>query len=81
MQLLDWTEGKTSNLRALLTSLHSVLWPEAKWAQCYMHQLVTSADVKKAYRKACIAVHPDKVSSDLELFLTIRLIYFCLMQN
>lgn len=26
-----------------------------------MHQLVTPADVKKAYRKACLAVHPDKV--------------------
>lgn len=27
-----------------------------------MHLLVTPADVKKAYRKACLAVHPDKVS-------------------
>lgn len=25
-----------------------------------MHQLVSSADVKKMYRKACLAVHPDK---------------------
>ena len=25
-----------------------------------MHQLVTPADVKKMYRKACLAVHPDK---------------------
>jgi DnaJ-class molecular chaperone len=24
--------------------------------------MVTPADVKKAYRKACLAVHPDKVS-------------------
>lgn len=26
-----------------------------------MHLLVTPTDVKKAYRKACLAVHPDKV--------------------
>lgn len=26
-----------------------------------MHQLVSAADVKKIYRKACLAVHPDKV--------------------
>ncbi len=25
-----------------------------------MHQLVTFSDVKKMYRKACLAVHPDK---------------------
>ncbi len=25
-----------------------------------MHQLVSAADVKKMYRKACLAVHPDK---------------------
>lgn len=25
-----------------------------------MHQLVSHAEVKKTYRKACLAVHPDK---------------------
>ncbi len=25
-----------------------------------MHQLVTFDDVKKMYRRACLAVHPDK---------------------
>lgn len=41
--------------------MHTVLWDGAKWNKCEIHQLVTPADVKKAYRKACLAVHPDKV--------------------
>lgn len=62
LKIAEWTEGKKGNLRALLCSLHTVLWPEAdRWQRCEMHQLVTTADVKKAYRKACLAVHPDKV--------------------
>lgn len=61
LQVLDWTEGKKGNIRALLCSMHTILWEGAKW-HCEMHQMVTAADVKKAYRKACLAVHPDKVS-------------------
>lgn len=62
LKIAEWTEGKKGNLRALLCSMHTVLWPEAdRWQRCEMHQLVTAADVKKAYRKACLAVHPDKV--------------------
>ncbi|XP_034946030.1 cyclin-G-associated kinase [Chelonus insularis] len=61
LKVSEWTEGKKGNLRALLCSLHTVLWPEAdRWQRYEMHQLVTAADVKKAYRKACLAVHPDK---------------------
>lgn len=58
------TEGKKNNIRALLCSMHAVLWPDAKWQKCEMHQLVSATDVKKAYRKACLAVHPDKVHID-----------------
>lgn len=69
MKIAEWTEGKKGNLRALLCSMHTVLWPEAdRWQRCEMHQLVTAADVKKAYRKACLAVHPDKVYHCIELF-------------
>lgn len=55
------TEGKKNNIRALLCSMHTILWTDAKWQKCEMHQLVSATDVKKAYRKACLAVHPDKV--------------------
>lgn len=67
LKIAEWTEGKKSNLRALLCTLHTVLWPEAdRWQRCEMHQLVTAADVKKAYRRACLAVHPDKVPESRE---------------
>lgn len=60
-QILEWTEGKEKNIRALLCSLSSVLWEGAKWNDIGMHQLVHHNDVKKMYRKACLKVHPDKV--------------------
>lgn len=60
LRIIDWTEGKTHNIRALLVSMHTVLWEDAKWNKVEMHQLVSAADVKKAYRRACLAVHPDK---------------------
>ncbi|CAB4058027.1 GAK [Lepeophtheirus salmonis] len=55
-----WVNGKERNIRALLVSLHTVLWPGSKWTACGMHQLVSKSDVKKSYRKACLAIHPDK---------------------
>ena len=62
LQVREWTEGKERNIRALLCSLHTVLWEdEGKWKECGMHQLVTADNVKKMYRKAVLSVHPDKV--------------------
>ena len=58
--IFEWTHGKSRNLRALLCSLDTVLWPNSRWVKCGMHQLVTHNDVKKMYRKAALAVHPDK---------------------
>ncbi|XP_031789638.1 cyclin-G-associated kinase isoform X2 [Nasonia vitripennis] len=60
MKVTEWTEGKKGNLRALLCSMHTILWDGCKWQKCEMHMLVSAADVKKSYRKACLAVHPDK---------------------
>lgn len=61
LRILEWIDGKKQNIRALLCSLHTIVWDGCKWNKCDMHQLVSAADVKKAYRKACLAVHPDKV--------------------
>lgn len=62
-QLLDWIDGKERNIRALLSTLHTVLWEgETKWKPVGMADLVTPDQVKKYYRKAALVVHPDKVS-------------------
>lgn len=63
-QLLEWTEGKERNIRALLSTLHTVLWDgESRWTPVGMADLVTPGQVKKQYRRAVLAVHPDKVSA------------------
>ena len=49
------------NIRALLGSMETVLWDEHKWTPVKMTDLITPASVKKAYRKALLVVHPDKV--------------------
>jgi len=59
LKVMEWTEGKKGNIRALLGTLHTVLWEGSGW-NCNLSNLVTYADVKKSYRKACLAVHPDK---------------------
>lgn len=59
----EWAEGKKGNIRALLCSLHKVLWEgEKRWEPCGMHNLVQPDQVKKWYRKAVLSVHPDKLT-------------------
>jgi hypothetical protein len=57
----DWTKGKERNIRALLGTLHEVVWEGNKWNKLSMGELLTPAQIKKHYRKACLAVHPDKL--------------------
>jgi len=38
-----------------------VLWPECGWQPVSLTDLITAAAVKKAYRKATLCIHPDKV--------------------
>ncbi|KAM7514749.1 hypothetical protein LguiA_004332 [Lonicera macranthoides] len=56
-----WATGKEGNLRALLSSLQYVLWPECGWQPVSLTDLITSTSVKKVYYKATLCVHPDKV--------------------
>ncbi|KAM4640560.1 auxilin isoform 2-T2 [Discoglossus pictus] len=63
LKILDWIEGKERNIRALLSTMHTVLWSgETKWKTVGMADLVTPEQVKKVYRKAVLVVHPDKAT-------------------
>ncbi|KAK9741016.1 hypothetical protein RND81_03G076100 [Saponaria officinalis] len=61
MEMKRWAAGKEGNLRALLSSLQQVLGPEFGWRPVSLTDLITSAQVKIAYKKAALCVHPDKV--------------------
>ncbi|ODN04871.1 Cyclin-G-associated kinase [Orchesella cincta] len=60
LKVNEWREGKKKNIRALLASLHTVTWEGCNWEETNMSQMITPAQVKKTYRKACLAIHPDK---------------------
>ncbi|KAE8726530.1 Auxilin-related protein 2 [Hibiscus syriacus] len=61
VEIKRWAAGKEGNLRALLSTLQYVLWPECGWQPISLTDLITAAEVKKAYRKATLCIHPDKV--------------------
>lgn len=57
-----WKNGKEGNLRALLTSLDSVLWEGSGWKKVSMADVVLTNKVKIVYMKGIAKCHPDKVS-------------------
>ncbi|KOS43332.1 hypothetical protein ACN38_g5788 [Penicillium nordicum] len=62
-RIATWRNGKQDNLRALLGSLDSVLWPEAGWKKIGLSELVLPNKVKIQYMKGISKVHPDKIST------------------
>ncbi|KAA8547389.1 hypothetical protein F0562_003747 [Nyssa sinensis] len=56
-----WSSGKEGNLRALLSTLQYILGPDCGWQPIPLTEVLTSVAVKKAYRKATLCVHPDKL--------------------
>ncbi|CAK9176385.1 unnamed protein product [Ilex paraguariensis] len=56
-----WSNGKEGNLRALLSTLQYILGPDSGWQPISLTDLITTIAVKKAYRKATLYVHPDKL--------------------
>ncbi|XP_022715483.1 uncharacterized protein LOC111274824 isoform X2 [Durio zibethinus] len=66
MGLLDedvklWSSGKENNIRLLLSTLHHILWPNSGWQMVPLTSLTESSQVKKAYQKARLCLHPDKL--------------------
>lgn len=61
LKVNEWKENKKRNIRALLGTLHTIVWEECNWVPAGMHQLIAHTDVKKMYRKACLSIHPDKL--------------------
>ncbi|KAI3626796.1 SWA2 [Malassezia furfur] len=60
-----WTSGKRGNVRALLCSVddpqYGLLWPALQWKKVQLHELVTDAQVKRAFTRAIAKLHPDKL--------------------
>ncbi|CAA0823516.1 Chaperone DnaJ-domain superfamily protein [Striga hermonthica] len=61
IEVKRWANGKEGNLRALLSTLQYILGPDSGWQPVPLTEVITSAAVKKAYRKATLCVHPDKL--------------------
>ncbi|RMD43722.1 hypothetical protein DV735_g1465, partial [Chaetothyriales sp. CBS 134920] len=64
LRIKTWRDGKHDNLRALLGSLDTVLWPEAGWKKISMADLVLPGKVKVQYMKGIAKVHPDKIPTN-----------------
>ncbi|KAJ7164755.1 hypothetical protein C8R43DRAFT_239994 [Mycena crocata] len=63
-KLIAWKGGKETNIRALLASLETVLWPELGLQPSGMKDLVTPGQVKIRYVKAIAKLHPDKLNAN-----------------
>ncbi|PIN08989.1 Auxilin-like protein and related proteins containing DnaJ domain [Handroanthus impetiginosus] len=66
MQMLDekirlWSTGKETDIRLLLSSLHHILWPNSGWLATPLTNIIEISQVKKAYQKARLCLHPDKL--------------------
>lgn len=50
------------SVKILLCTLHDVLWEGSSWKRMGMHELGDPNSVKKAYRRAILITHPDRVN-------------------
>eukprot|EP00462_Mataza_sp_D1_P023188 CAMPEP_0175128836 /NCGR_PEP_ID=MMETSP0087-20121206/5146_1 /TAXON_ID=136419 /ORGANISM="Unknown Unknown, Strain D1" /LENGTH=593 /DNA_ID=CAMNT_0016410935 /DNA_START=56 /DNA_END=1834 /DNA_ORIENTATION=+ len=60
----EMRNGKKNDIRGLLSGLHTILWPEAKWKKVSLADMLDKKAVRKAYIAACRMLHPDKIPSD-----------------
>ncbi|XP_057793944.1 J domain-containing protein required for chloroplast accumulation response 1 isoform X2 [Salvia miltiorrhiza] len=60
-KIRQWSVGKKGNIRSLLSTLQYVLWAESGWKPVPLVDLVETNSVKRAYQKALLRLHPDKL--------------------
>ncbi|XP_042507123.1 J domain-containing protein required for chloroplast accumulation response 1 isoform X2 [Macadamia integrifolia] len=60
-RIRQWSNGKEANIRALLSTLQYVLWPESGWKPVPLVNIIEGSSVKRAYQKALLCLHPDKL--------------------
>eukprot|EP00198_Chlamydomonas_reinhardtii_P001730 XP_001691066.1 predicted protein [Chlamydomonas reinhardtii] len=56
-----WKNKNKGNIRGLLSSLQTVLWPDSGWAPVSVGDMLEPVQVKKVWMRANLLVHPDKV--------------------
>jgi len=54
------SNNQRNNIRALLATLHQVIWQGADWNALGLSDLMAPAQIKKNYFKAITKFHPDK---------------------
>jgi len=67
-EIKRWSAGKEGNIRALLSTMQYVLWPESGWKPVPLIEIIEGVAVKKAYQKARLCVHPDKLQQKRATF-------------
>ncbi|KAK9066685.1 hypothetical protein SSX86_014008 [Deinandra increscens subsp. villosa] len=56
-----WSSGRKGNIRSLLSTLQLVLWAESGWKPVALVDIIEANSVKKAYNRAMLCLHPDKL--------------------
>lgn len=55
-------DGNKKNIRNLLSSVHTVLWPNSGWKPISFADLIDFTAIKKAHMKVIRVVHPDRLT-------------------
>ena len=76
------TGGQLKNIRALLSTMHTVLYEGARWKEVGMSDLLTARDIQKHFLKAMRVVHTDKLPKGAtpEMIAVAEIIYNALIK-
>ncbi|WOK92384.1 J domain-containing protein required for chloroplast accumulation response 1 [Canna indica] len=60
-KIQEWSKGREGNIRSLLSTLQYVLWSNSGWKPVPLVDIIEGTSVKRAYQKALLCLHPDKL--------------------